>query len=43
MHMQGEPRTMQDDPHYDDVVGEVGDFLVERLVPPRMPASRRRR
>ena len=31
MHMQGEPRTMQHDPHYDDVVTEVGDFLVERL------------
>jgi dihydropteroate synthase len=31
MHMQGEPRTMQVDPHYDDVVTEVADFLVERL------------
>jgi dihydropteroate synthase len=31
MHMQGEPRTMQQDPHYDDVVAEVGDFLVDRL------------
>src|SRR5262245_10802775 len=30
MHMQGEPRTMQDAPHYDDVVREVGDFLAER-------------
>jgi dihydropteroate synthase len=28
MHMQGEPRTMQDSPHYDDVVAEVGEFLV---------------
>ncbi|GMQ90155.1 MAG: dihydropteroate synthase [Gammaproteobacteria bacterium] len=27
MHMQGEPRTMQDDPHYDDVVQEVKEFL----------------
>jgi dihydropteroate synthase len=27
MHMQGEPRTMQDNPHYNDVVGEVMDFL----------------
>jgi dihydropteroate synthase len=27
MHMQGEPRTMQDDPHYDDVVAEVCEFL----------------
>lgn len=30
MHMQGEPRTMQDDPRYADVVGEVRDFLKER-------------
>ena len=27
MHMQGEPRTMQDSPHYNDVVGEVMEFL----------------
>ena len=27
MHMLGEPRTMQDDPRYDDVVGEVKAFL----------------
>jgi len=31
MHMQGEPRTMQDDPRYDDVVAEVTAFLEERL------------
>lgn len=31
MHMQGEPRTMQADPHYDDVVGEVHDFLAARV------------
>ncbi len=31
MHMQGEPRTMQDDPRYDDVVSEVAAFLEERL------------
>ena len=30
MHMQGEPRTMQDDPHYDDVVDEVTAFVLER-------------
>ena len=30
MHMQGEPRTMQAAPHYDDVVREVRDFLVAR-------------
>lgn len=27
MHMQGNPRTMQADPHYDDVVSEVADFF----------------
>jgi dihydropteroate synthase len=27
MHMQGEPRTMQKNPHYDDVVSEVRQFL----------------
>ncbi len=31
MHMLGEPRTMQDDPRYDDVVDEVGEFLVARI------------
>jgi dihydropteroate synthase len=31
MHMQGEPRTMQDDPTYDDVVSDVKAFLEERL------------
>jgi dihydropteroate synthase len=30
MHMQGEPKTMQKEPHYEDVVGEVRDFLAER-------------
>lgn len=30
MHMQGEPRTMQDDPRYDDVVDDVRAFLEER-------------
>lgn len=30
MHMQGEPRTMQADPRYGDVVREVGDFLRAR-------------
>jgi dihydropteroate synthase len=30
MHMQGEPRTMQAEPHYDDVAGEVVAFLAER-------------
>jgi dihydropteroate synthase len=31
MHMLGEPRTMQLDPRYDDVVTEVADFLLERI------------
>ncbi|MDF2751617.1 MAG: dihydropteroate synthase [Gaiellaceae bacterium] len=31
MHMQGEPRTMQREPRYDDVVSEVAAFLEERL------------
>jgi dihydropteroate synthase len=31
MHMQGEPRTMQADPRYDDVVSEVKRFLEQRL------------
>jgi dihydropteroate synthase len=30
MHMQGEPRTMQRDPHYGDVVNEIKAFLQER-------------
>ncbi|HEV7913404.1 MAG TPA: dihydropteroate synthase [Albitalea sp.] len=30
MHMQGEPRSMQVQPHYDDVVAEVARFLAER-------------
>jgi dihydropteroate synthase len=30
MHMQGTPQTMQVDPHYDDVVGEVSDFFRQR-------------
>ena len=31
MHMQGEPRSMQANPEYDDVVGEVHRFLAERI------------
>jgi dihydropteroate synthase len=31
MHMLGEPRTMQDDPRYDDVVSEVKAFLEDRI------------
>jgi dihydropteroate synthase len=31
MHMLGEPRTMQDEPRYEDVVADVKAFLAERL------------
>jgi dihydropteroate synthase len=31
MHMQGEPRTMQEEPRYEDVAAEVASFLEERL------------
>ncbi|HUG87940.1 MAG TPA: dihydropteroate synthase [Actinomycetota bacterium] len=31
MHMKGEPKTMQETPHYDDVVREVRDYLEERV------------
>ena len=31
MHMRGDPATMQQRPHYDDVLHEVGEFLDERL------------
>ncbi|HLL40647.1 MAG TPA: dihydropteroate synthase [Rubrobacteraceae bacterium] len=30
MHMLGEPKSMQQDPHYEDVVREVRDFLADR-------------
>jgi len=32
MHMQGQPRTMQAEPHYDDLLGEVRAFFDERIV-----------
>ncbi|MCH5651554.1 dihydropteroate synthase [Pseudomonas syringae] len=31
MHMLGDPGTMQNDPHYEDLVGEVCAFLAERM------------
>jgi len=31
MHIKGRPKTMQDDPYYDDVIGEVGDYFAERM------------
>jgi dihydropteroate synthase len=35
MHMRGEPRTMQDDPRYQDVTSEVRTFLLERAAEAR--------
>lgn len=43
MHMQGEPGTMQDEPHYDDVVGEVHRFLAERVFACEMAGIDKRR
>lgn len=43
MHMQGEPGTMQDQPHYDDVVGEVHRFLAERVFACEMAGIDKRR
>ena len=31
MHMQGDPKTMQVKPHYDDVIDEITSFLKERI------------
>jgi len=31
MHMKGTPRTMQDNPHYDDVMGEIVEFLEKQV------------
>ena len=31
MHMKGEPKTMQESPEYEDVVGEVHEYLRERI------------
>jgi dihydropteroate synthase len=43
MHMQGEPRGMQDAPRYDDVVGEVHRFLADRLFACELSGMDRRR
>ena len=43
MHMQGQPRDMQEAPHYDDVVGEVHRFLAERIFACEMAGIERRR
>lgn len=31
MHMKGQPKNMQDDPHYDDLIGDISSFLFERI------------
>ena len=31
MHMKGTPQNMQENPHYDDVMGEVNDFFEDRI------------
>ena len=43
MHMQGEPRTMQAAPAYEDVVGEVHRFLAERVFACEMAGIDKRR
>ena len=43
MHMQGEPGHMQADPQYDDVLGEVHGFLVQRLFAAEMAGIPRSR
>lgn len=43
MHMLGEPRSMQDAPDYDDVVGEVHRFLAKRIFAAEMAGIDRKR
>jgi dihydropteroate synthase len=43
MHMLGEPRSMQDAPHYDDVVADVHRFLAERIFAAEMAGIAKRR
>jgi dihydropteroate synthase len=43
MHMQGEPRSMQEAPKYDDVVGDVHRFLAERIFACEMAGIDKRR
>ncbi|HTL14599.1 MAG TPA: dihydropteroate synthase, partial [Thermomonas sp.] len=43
MHMLGEPRSMQEAPRYDDVVGEVHRFLAERVFAAEMAGIDRKR
>ena len=43
MHMLGEPRSMQDSPEYDDVVGDVHRFLAERIFAAEMEGIDKKR
>ncbi|QQP96210.1 dihydropteroate synthase [Lysobacter enzymogenes] len=43
MHMQGEPRSMQHEPRYDDVVAEVHRFLAERIFAAEMAGIAKKR
>jgi len=43
MHMLGEPRSMQDDPRYDDVVADVHRFLAERIFAAEMAGIPKKR
>lgn len=43
MHMQGEPGSMQDAPHYDDVIAEVRRFLADRILACELAGIPRRR
>ena len=43
MHMLGEPRSMQDDPRYDDVVADVHRFLAERIFAAEMAGVDKKR
>lgn len=43
MHMQGEPGSMQDAPHYDDLIGEVRRFLADRILACELAGILRRR
>jgi dihydropteroate synthase len=43
MHMQGEPRSMQDAPQYDDVVADVHRFLAERIFAAEMAGIAKKR
>lgn len=43
MHMLGEPRDMQDAPHYDDVVADVHRFLAERIFAAEMAGIPKKR